>query len=92
MAIDPNYLPGKWYREIFWNFRNPPTLFSRTDVLEGIPTWNPSDGFWFLVHKSGLPFLSYRGKHIEFYIGWRPSGAFGIAFRHANARGSEKVH
>lgn len=48
--------------------------------------WNDRGGKVNLAHiKSGaglkLPFISYRGKHIESYIGWRERGNFGIALR-----------
>lgn len=33
-----------------------------------------------------FPLLSYRGKYVEGYIGWRFNGAFGIALRKANSK------
>lgn len=32
-----------------------------------------------------LPCIQYRGKKIEWYIGWRANGAFGMALRAAGA-------
>ena len=39
----------------------------------------PRGGGW------GRPFISYRGRRIEGYIGWRERGNFGIAFRPSNS-------
>jgi hypothetical protein len=104
--IDPKWHPlwPQWLRRIVWLWRNPPTIGPLKRQLSGISTWNPKGGWWFIYRHPGicsfgsdylgikdLSFTSYRGKHIEFYIGWRPSGAFGIAIRHANARGSETI-
>jgi hypothetical protein len=78
-----------WFTVAMWNIRNPFHLFLEhcaTDKMPD-PTWNPKGGWQFLRHKSGLPFLSYRGTSIECYVGWRPSGLFGLALRHANAKG-----
>jgi hypothetical protein len=36
-----------------------------------------------------LTFVSYRGKHIEGYVGVRPSGLPGAAFRRANAKNEQ---
>lgn len=39
--------------------------------------WKRKDGFNIV-----LPFVSYRGKRVEGYIGWRPdSRMFGISLR-----------
>jgi hypothetical protein len=79
-----------WLNWLLWNIRNPFPgigLYWSTDKMEGVSDWNPKGGWWLLRHKSGLPFVSYRGKYAEFYFGWRPNGAFGIALRHANAKG-----
>lgn len=52
--------------------------------------WNPGGGANFAVIRCGpwlrLPFVSYRGEHLEFYLGWRDSGNFGMALRHAHAK------
>lgn len=80
-------------REALWNLvRNPfvPNLLYtavKTDPMPGVSDWNPKGGFLFLTHKSGLPFLSYRGKHVEGYAGWKPPGTLGFALRAANAKG-----
>src|SRR6266581_1368906 len=67
-------------------------LFLFRDKNSGYETpgeWITNPGFKY--QNKDLRFVSYRGKFIEFYIGWRPSGAFGFALRHANARGSEAI-
>jgi hypothetical protein len=79
-----------WFNWLAWNIRNPLPgigLYFSTDKMHGVSNWNPKGGWLFLRHQSGLPFVSYRGKHIEFYAGWRPNGAFGLALRRANAKG-----
>jgi hypothetical protein len=45
-----------------------------------------ADGWQFGLVNGVLPLISYRGARVECYIGWRPIGAFGYAFRvsHAN--------
>jgi hypothetical protein len=52
--------------------------------------WNPKGG-WLrlcLIDADGTRrfFVSYRGRLIELYFGWKPSGSFGIALRKAKAR------
>lgn len=34
-----------------------------------------------IVRFLPLPYLSYRGNKIEFYIGWRQAGNFGLSLR-----------
>ncbi len=74
--------PQLW-REFYWFFlRNP--LHNLTHCFENSPyrnykgeIWNPKGGLNLV-----LPFISYRGKKIEWYIGFRPQdGGFGIALR-----------
>ena len=43
--------------------------------------WNPDGGWNFCLRNKYFPFISYRGKHLETYFGWRERGNFGIAFR-----------
>lgn len=88
-------------RKVLWWFRNPAETFMAEYVgIKGKPftttgkhgnvTWNPQGGFNLLVHHlngRAYLFVSYRGKVVEFYLGWRPSGTLGAAFRHANAKG-----
>jgi hypothetical protein len=50
-------------------------------------TFNPNGGFGMAVTNGCLPYICYRGKRIEAYIGWRPIGAFGIALRRTKAKG-----
>lgn len=88
----------EWERWLAWQIRNPLSAqlkATATDVIPNQPTFNPKGGWLELTHKSGLRFVSYRGPlswplsfiKIECYIGWRPDGVFGIAFRKANAKG-----
>lgn len=66
-----------------------------TDGPYGAVTWNPNGGGWnWLVHtlQTDSPFdkrffVSYRGTTYEWYLGWRPNGAFGMAFRKAKSGG-----
>lgn len=92
--------PEPWRRIFMWYLRNPHhnlqwhvigvvgRQFTRTGDY---PTqiWNPNGGWNFAVihyRRVFLPFVSYRGKSVEFYLGWRESGAFGRALRKANAK------
>lgn len=46
--------------------------------------WNPNGGFNWAIRKLGwvcLPWVSYLGKRVEWYVGWREGGNLGIAFR-----------
>jgi hypothetical protein len=42
----------------------------------------PERGFqWCVIHtRIPLGFLSYSSKHVVWYIGWQPSGIFGVKF------------
>ena len=43
----------------------------------------PEQGFQWCVIKLGnllLPFVSYAGRRIVWYLGWQPSGIFGVKF------------
>jgi hypothetical protein len=56
-------------------------------------TWkaDTSDGLNWLIHtsKEGVkyPFVSNRSGAFEMYLGWRPDGKPGLAFRNKKARG-----
>ena len=75
-----------WFAYPYWYFlRNPLHNFCRYWIGTGSysaawKVWHPKRK-WNLI----LPFFSYRGNKIEFYLGWRPksdgSQLFGIAFR-----------
>lgn len=80
----------QWLRILRWNLRNPFRAISdkfAVSEIPGTPTFNPKGGFEYLRFSNGMPrFISYRGKLIELYIGWRPSGLFGISLRHSHAQ------
>ena len=43
----------------------------------------PERGFQWCVLKLGtllLPFVSYAGRYVVWYLGWQPSGFFGAKF------------
>jgi len=42
--------------------------------------WTYVDRYWF-----ALPFISWRGKRLEWCAGWMTSGAFALTFRRANS-------
>ena len=78
--------PGRpyWLRWLLWHFwRNPLHNFAaywiggRGRDWDYTSIWKRGNGF-----NVVLPFVSYRGKRVEFYIGWRPdSRMFGAALR-----------
>lgn len=92
-----------WWRNLSWVIRNPCyNLFNfvlgfrdKEHVRYGeYPdnNWLPDNknGFLFAYVKYqgwGFPFISYRGKWIEFYAGWKRQGELGSAFRKRNAKG-----
>ena len=88
------WLPSSpyWWRLVTFNIRNPfgavLALVATDKMLPDIPTFNPKGGFEWIIHRSHLPFISYRGKWVEWYVGWRPDGIFGIAVRHSHAKGA----
>lgn len=50
---------------------------------------NPNGGWNYAVTACGrrrLPFIAYNGKRVEWYIGWRNRGNFGIAVRAAHKK------
>ncbi len=87
------FYPNKplWIRKILWGIRNPLNNFTfyvigledRKDLVN-IGNLDPKEGQkWNII----LPFLCYKGKKKEFYIGWRDGLKFGIAFRSINSKG-----
>lgn len=77
---------GKILAFLYWYFvRNPLHNFDRYWI--GTGSYPSAWKVWHPVRKWNLilPFFSYKGKKVEFYIGWRPkadgSQIFGIAFR-----------
>lgn len=74
----------EWKRDFIWFFvRNPFHNFCWYVIgfaeekynTQGV--WNPNGGF-----NLQVPFISYRGKRIEWYIGWKPDyQGFGMSFR-----------
>lgn len=91
------YLPennSTWVRTFMWYLRNSHhNLFFHVLKVTGerkgaFPDqiWNPNGG-WNWATVNNIPaFVSYRGKYIEGYIGWREKGNFGLALRKAYAR------
>lgn len=76
-----------------WWFRNPchnlcfyvVGVADKARVLRG-PTAPDMDapGLVWMVTLAGrrrLPFVAFNGRHVVAYIGWRPSGAFGLKLR-----------
>ena len=64
--------------------------FESLSLQTNASNWNPNGG-WLrlrLIDAAGTRrfFVSYRGRLIELYFGWKPSGSFGIALRKANAK------
>jgi hypothetical protein len=64
--------------------------FESLSLQTNATDWNPNGG-WLrlrLIDAAGTRrfFVSYRGRLIELYFGWKPSGSFGIALRKANAK------
>jgi hypothetical protein len=64
--------------------------FERLSLQTNASDWNPIGG-WLrlrLIDATGTRrfFVSYRGRLLELYFGWKPSGSLGIALRKANAK------
>jgi hypothetical protein len=79
-----------WIRKILWGIRNPLSNFmkfvigfqDRPEIVNMGKQW-PADGQkWNIT----MPFISYRGKKYEFYLGWRKGLTVGAAFRGANSK------
>ena len=89
----PNFYPNKplWIRKLMWGIRNPLHNFvffvigleDQPEIVNAdIKQW-PKDGQkWNVI----LPFISYRGKKKEFYLGWRGGKRVGVAWRNSNAK------
>lgn len=88
------YMPGERERKrkLYWLMRNP--LHNFTFYIIGVAgkpfvrtgkfsqdVFNP-DGGWNLAVTAykwfRLPFVSYLGRSVKFYIGWRERGNFGF--------------
>lgn len=88
----PYFHPDKalWHRRLLWAIRNPlHNLFffvigfeDRKDIVNFNDQW-PKEGQKFNII---LPFISYRGKKREWYLGWRRGLRFGAAFRKSNSK------
>ena len=89
--------PPEGVSQLAWWWRNPMHNFTfywigvKGRVVKRVDSiWNPSGGFRFsTVHTKYLilPLISYRGKYVEWYLGWRPNGGFGPLWpRKANAK------
>ncbi|MGQ9608565.1 MAG: hypothetical protein ACUVWN_04655 [bacterium] len=73
-----------WWRRICWFIRNPLHNFTFYWIgMAGCLKYRRPDTVFNPNYKWNivLPFLSYNGKKIRFYIGWRERGNFGIAIR-----------
>lgn len=75
-----------------WSIHKGAPEFIPPEARSTAPTWNPVGGW--LYCKLAIPgkvrhWISYRGKHIECYVGTKPSTGTGpiVALRKANARG-----
>lgn len=86
---NPDCEKSAW-RAIRWWFRNPAhnlthhvigiygKPFESHIVYENNPGWSKSTR---VLDNKQYPYWNYRGHGIQFYFGWRASGAFGIALR-----------
>ena len=84
-----------WKRRGWWLIRNP--LHNFTFYVIGVAdkeyyfwgkTWGKGWNFAYIEYSwLLLPFVSYRGKSIEGYIGWRDRGNFGISLRPSKSKG-----
>jgi hypothetical protein len=89
----PNFHPTKptWIRKVLWGIRNPlHNLFffviglnDRPDIVNCGNMWPKEGQKWNII----LPFICYKGKKREWYLGWRNGKTLGAAFRRANAKG-----
>jgi hypothetical protein len=87
-----DYRPGQKNRRTLWYWRNP--LHNFTFYVIGVADRDfarygkepdgvfAREGGWnWAVIRLGwirLPFVSYKGKHVRFYMLWRESGNFGL--------------
>ena len=88
----PKFHPTKptWIRKILWAIRNPLHNFfffviglaDQPEIVNAGSMW-PKDGQrWNIV----LPYICYKGKKKEFYLGWRKGINLGAAFRGVNSK------
>ena len=89
------YLPDGKHRALKWRCRNPFHNFDfyvigvadRNFVRSGFypeRNSNPHGGWDFEIARRRLvllPFVSYERRRMNFYFGWRESGAFGLELR-----------
>ena len=85
----PDYFPNKptWFRKLAWATRNPLHNFcffvigleDRKYLVRDGEIWPDDTQKW----NVRLPFISYRGKKWEWYIGWRKGWTFGLNFTKA---------
>ena len=88
-----------WRRKLVWWVRNPLHNFffywvgvkGRVTLFEGEFLTAGVRLGWTHTKRLRLPVLSYRGKRVECYIGWRRHGGFGIALRVANSKNAPDV-
>lgn len=88
-----------WKRRMYWIWRNPLHNFTHHWIgyygqvaVRGTFFADKGWNWDYSLTKDGdrLYLLSYRGEKKEGYIGFRPSGAFGIAWRTANAKNASE--
>lgn len=89
-----------WGRQLVWWARNPFHNFNaywigfryrlKNPAVEQ-PLWGKVGELRFQKVSStttdDYPLVSYRGKWVEWYAGWRPNGMFGVAFRRSLSTG-----
>jgi len=79
-----------WIRKLLWGIRNPLHNFfffviglvDKPDIINFGQVWPKENQKYNII----LPFISRKGKKIEWYIGWREGLKFGAAFRKVNAK------
>lgn len=86
------FYPDKphWFRAMMWGLRNPLHNFmffviglsDRKHLINDGQIWPAKGQKW----NIRLPFISYRGKKWEWYIGWRNGSTFGVNFTKANTK------
>jgi hypothetical protein len=89
------YRPDDPHRNLKYHLRNPGANFCRYVIGISDKKFvrsgrhpqvlaNPNGGLNFAVSRRGLlvlPFVDYRFKKFEVYLGWREHGSFGVACR-----------
>jgi hypothetical protein len=98
------YRPNEKHREMKWSFRNPLHNFDfyvigvadKTFYRSGkFPDRNsdPRGGWDFAAARwkfIWLPFVSYHREKVDFYLGWRNHGNFGIKFNLSSKKDADK--